>query len=82
MSKSIERRNNNRRDKNDFQKRNDNYNNISNKLNYVIDYELSESICNILNIPKIDFTNSVTTKNGRLYFRRRCSRCQGRGDQG
>ena len=53
MSKSIERRNNNRRDKNDFQKRNDNYNNISNKLNYVIDYELSESICNILNMPKI-----------------------------
>ena len=62
MSKSIERRNNNRRDKNDFQKRNDNYNNISNKLSYVIDYELSESICNILNMPKTDFINSVTTK--------------------
>ena len=62
MSKSIERRNNNRRDKNDFQKRNDNYNNISNKLNYVIDYELSESLCNILNMPKIDFINSVTSK--------------------
>ena len=62
MSKSIERRNNNRRDKNDFPKRNDNYNNISNKLNYVIDYELSESLCNILNMPKIDFINSLTTK--------------------
>ena len=62
MSKSIERRNNNRRDKNDFQKRNDNNNNISNKLNYVIEYELTDAISNILNLPKIDFINSVTTK--------------------
>jgi hypothetical protein len=39
MSKSIEQRNIRNINKNDFQRRNENFKNISNKLNYIIDYE-------------------------------------------
>ena len=48
--------------KNDFQRRNENFKNISNKLNYIIDYEFLYAFKNILNTPKIDFINSVIIK--------------------
>lgn len=62
MSKSIEQRNIRNINKNDFQRRNENFKNISNKLNYIIDYEFLYAFKNILNTPKIDFINSVIIK--------------------
>ena len=62
MSKSNEERNSCYIKKSNLQMKNDIFKNISLKLNYIIDYEIMEVFKNILNIPKIDFINSVILK--------------------
>ena len=62
MSKSIGERNIDDVDKNELQSPSDNFKNIKMKLNYIIDYEIIDSFKNILNIPRIDFINSVMVK--------------------
>ena len=62
MSKSIGERNIDDVDKNELQNPSDNFKNIKMKLNYIIDYEIIDAFKNILNIPRIDFINSVMVK--------------------
>ena len=49
-------------DKNELQNPTDNSKNITMKLNYIIDYEIIDAFQNILNIPRINFINSVVVK--------------------
>ena len=62
MSKSIEEKNIDEVDKNELQNPSDNFKNIKMKLNYIIDFEIIDAFKNILNIPRIDFINSVMVK--------------------
>jgi len=62
MSKSIGERNIDDVDKNELQNPSDNFKNIKMKLNYIIDFEIIDAFKNILNIPRIDFINSVMVK--------------------
>ncbi len=62
MSKKLEEKNKKIINKNKFKINNDDYKNISPKLNYLIDYELIDSFKNILNKPKIDFISSIMVK--------------------
>ena len=62
MSKLIDEKNKKKIGKIELLRNNDNYKNISPKLNYLIDYELIDVFKNILNVPKIDFLSSVMLK--------------------
>jgi len=62
MSRPIKERTIDNTDKNELQNPTDNFKNITMKLNYIIDYEIIDAFQNILNIPRIDFINSVVVK--------------------
>ena len=62
MSRPIIERTIDNLDKNELENPTDNFKNITMKLNYIIDYEIIDAFQNILNIPRIDFINSVVVK--------------------
>ena len=62
MSKPIIERTIDNLDKNELENPTDNFKNITMKLNYIIDYEIIDAFQNILNIPRMDFINSVVVK--------------------
>ena len=62
MSKSLEDENIINKNKNDLQRKNENYKNVISKLKYIIDYELLDAFKNILNKPKIEFLSYIMIK--------------------
>ena len=62
MSKPLNDKNKKNINNIELIKNNENYKNITAKLNYFIDYEIIDVFKNILNVPKIDFLSSIMLK--------------------